>query len=326
MNKPSLYETEIFRTVTHSPIVLNGEQFNLSSYPYLDIVLTDYCNSRCKFCIADLLEEKLVCNPDTFKQQITYAYEDLGVKEVLLLGGEPTVSMHLFDIILYLRAFDFNKICITTNGKRCKDEEYARKLMSSGITHMNVSFMSVDAEAQNFVHGAKNNMTLEELKKLYEISCEYGVHLRVNNNVYKTNNSTYESLMAFYEAVKDSCDSIKFSPLLKTDSFSVIPEVNNFNRFYMLDDEHYEGLFNGVVESFESDYPIVKNENVFGFVEYKMICLPTPIIFNYNHRGRMMKQATECKQINNIKLLPNGNLSRSWNRDELHHVIRFGDA
>jgi hypothetical protein len=55
-----------------------------------------------------------------------------------------------------------------------------------------------------------------------------------------------------------------------------------------------------------------------------MICLNKPIILNWNvgkYTG-MMKGVTEQKQINNIKLLPNNELSLSWNRELDKYFIR----
>ena len=45
----------------------NGKSYLLNKEPYLDIVLTDYCNANCNFCIADLIHKKLSCNIDIFK-------------------------------------------------------------------------------------------------------------------------------------------------------------------------------------------------------------------------------------------------------------------
>lgn len=71
------------------------------------------------------------------------------------------------------------------------------------------------------------------------------------------------------------------------------------------------------------EWPFMVNTRTFGFVEYRAVLAPTPIILSHNHRGEMLKLAVELRKINNIKLLPNGNLSRSWNRESMEHVIKF---
>lgn len=313
--------SEVMRVVKYSYIEIHGTQYKLSNYPYLDIVLTDFCNSSCRFCIADLLEEKIQCNPEVFKIQISKAVNELGVKEVLLVGGEPTVSKDLFNIINFCKTLPLNKICITTNGKRLADKVFLKSLMSSGITHMNISIMSFNSDAQLFVHRTASNMTLELLADIYNTSREHSVSIRINNNVYRGNNDSVDSLLEFYNTVKPYCDSVKFSPLLKTDSYSVIPETNAFNRDYILDPDEYEKLFNQAIKELGGN--TLSNTRTFGFVEYRMVLQEVPVIFNYNHRGQMLLRATEFNEINNIKLLPNGNLSRSWNRNEASHVLFF---
>jgi molybdenum cofactor biosynthesis enzyme MoaA len=92
------------------------------------------------------------------KEKIKYAIEQMGVREVLLLGGEPTINDDIFEIIDYLKQFNLNKICTTTNGHRMAlDYSYAEKLMSSGITHINLSVMNLDK---------KNNVIYQVVKHI----------------------------------------------------------------------------------------------------------------------------------------------------------------
>ena len=336
---PSILDSEIFRTSSYTPKVIRGEEFQLADYPYLDVVMTDRCNSKCKFCIGDLLHDKIDGDLESFTAQIDHVVRNLNVREILLLGGEPTIAPMLFPLLEWLGG-DFrrqgglrmlNKVCMTSNGKKLKDPEFRAKLFRHGIiTHLNLSLMSLDSEQQNFIHGSRSNVTLEDLQRIWWDCLHYGVNLRINTNVYKTNNDTSMKMFDFIHSVDGMCNSIKFSPLLQTDSFSVIPEVNEFNREYILTPDTYEELFNSTARILGQDGGLtIHNPNTFGFVEYTMVTpgkgekLNVPVIFNYNHRGRMLHQATVYKQINNIKLLPNGNLSRSWNREELDHVIRF---
>jgi molybdenum cofactor biosynthesis enzyme MoaA len=90
--KISEYEIFKFGENKYTKWYNNGKYFLLNKEPYLDIVLTDYCNANCKFCIADLIHDKLNGDFDVFKQKILFAIEKMNVKEVLILGGEPTMS------------------------------------------------------------------------------------------------------------------------------------------------------------------------------------------------------------------------------------------
>jgi|GEM_PF-3060732 len=314
-------EYEICRKVDYKDFDNNGKNFLLSTYPYLDIVFNDYCNAQCKFCISHLIHKKEICDIEKHKPKIKYAIENMGVKEVLLLGGEPTINNDIFEIIKYLRQFDLSKICITTNGHRIsKDLDYCRKLMSSGITHMNISVMTLDEDKQKFISGSVTYVSLEHLKEFKKIANEYNVSIRINNNCFKGNNDNLDDILYFYNQVKDYCNSVKISPLLKTDSFSTVNEVTEFNREHILSDEDYDYLWYNIENNF-ADYPIIRNKETFGFVEYSMILLDKPIIINYNQHGKLREKVIKENKINNLKLLVNSELSLSWNREETEYFI-----
>ncbi len=106
LNK-TLDNFEIFRSNSYTPY--KGTSLSLNKEPYLDIILTDFCNRKCSFCVADLIDKKKVSDTSIFKEQIDYALSNFGVKEVLLVGGEPTLAKNLFDIISYLKTKKRNK-------------------------------------------------------------------------------------------------------------------------------------------------------------------------------------------------------------------------
>lgn len=317
----NIKDYEIFRKINYKEFINNGRKFLLSTYPYLDIVFNDHCNARCKFCISHLVHKKEFCDIENHKQKIKYAIENLGVKEVLLLGGEPTINDDIFIILDYLKQFNLNKICLTTNGHRmAKDMEYTKKLFSSGITHINLSLMNIDNETQKYISGTNTYIGLDDLKDFKSIADENNVMIRINNNSFRYNNDNLIDIVDFYNSVKDYCHSVKFSPLLKTDDFSTVNEVTEFNRTHTLSDEQYDTLWSNV-EDYFSSYPIVRNKETFGFVEYSMIMLDTPIILNYNQHGKLREKVVKENKINNLKLLATGDLSLSWNREEHDYFI-----
>jgi molybdenum cofactor biosynthesis enzyme MoaA len=314
---------EIFRANKYSPITINNKDYNINQQPYLDVVVTDRCNRKCKFCIADLVENKEQCKIRTTREQIDYAIENYNVKELLFVGGEPTIFSGLFDILDYFAVgpdFPLKKICITTNGDMLKKQKFRTRLFNS-VTHVNLSLMHTDIQKQANIADKNVGITINELKEIYTAAKEQHVELRINCNVFHGNLDGYQEIMEFYNIVKDYCDSVKFSPLLRVDDYSVVNEVVQFVKDNILSDEEYEQLFKNV-EAAYCKYPIVRNPLTFGFVEYSMICAETPIILNYNHRGMMADKARRG-YINNIKLLTNGNLSLSWNKEDKSKVIRF---
>lgn len=180
--------------------------------------------------------------------------------------------------------------------------------------------MNLDRDKQTYISGSNTYVSLLHLSKFMDFAESNNVKIRINNNCFKGNNEHTIEIIEFYNLVKNFCHSVKFSPLLKTDSFSTVNEVTEFNNSHILTDEHYDNLWHKVERHF-GEYPIVRNKETFGFVEYSMIMLNTPIILNYNQHGRLREKVVREGKINNIKLLVTGNLSLSWNREERDYFI-----
>jgi molybdenum cofactor biosynthesis enzyme MoaA len=316
---------EIFKRNTYHDFKNNGKTFLINDEPYLDIVLGDHCSLNCSFCIADLIHDKLRNDIDVMKEKVLFAVKNMRVKEVLLLGGEPTSQRSLIPMIEFLSKLGLNKIVMTTNGlKMARNHEYARMIFKSGLTHLNISFMNIDQYKQKEITASKTPLTVSDIQHIYSIAKEHGVNVRVNNNVFKGNNDSVYEMNKFYSHISQCCDSVKFSPLLKTDSFSVVDEKTKWVNENILSDKDYDTLF----EDLENHYSeskgisIIKNNALFGFVKNTMIPLKTPIILNWNQHGKMMDKVVNEKKINNIKLLPNGELSLSWNREMKGYFIK----
>ena len=321
----NIQDFEIFKGNAYTPFENGGKQYLLNREPYLDIVLSDYCNCDCSFCIADLLHDKLRLNFEKGIAKVKFAVDNMRVKEVLLLGGEPTTSIILIPFIEFLKTQDLNKIIMTTNGLNlARNEAYREKIFSSGLTHVNISFMSLDLDAQTDVTKAKQPLTLEDIAAISKTARKYGVNLRINNNVWLGNNDSLDRMTEFYSAVVPYVDSIKFSPLLKTDAFSVVDFKTQWVKDNILSDERYDELFESL-EKFYSNLrgvSIIVNNEQFGFVKNSMIPLSVPIILNWNQHGQMMNKVVNERKINNLKLLPNGELSLSWNRELTEYFIK----
>ena len=320
---------EIFKFADniYTEFVNNGKVYNLNRSPYLDIVLTDYCNSDCNFCIADLVHDKKVIDFDVAKEKILYAVNKMNVREVLLLGGEPTMSKHLIPMIKFLKTLNLDKIVMTTNGiKLAQNSDYRKMVLSSGLTHINVSFMNIDKQKQAAISNAKFVVGTEDVSNIYGACRDNGVSMRINANIFNGNLDTIDEIDLFYHTVRNVCNSVKFSPILPVDSFSVVNVKTEWCRKNLIDDALLDILFHQIEEfySYKYDVSVITNDLQFGFVKNSIIPLKTPIVLNWNfgrHTG-MMKRVVDYKQINNIKLLANGELSLSWNRDLPEYFIK----
>ena len=323
------YEIFKFSQNRYTEFENNGQSYLLNEHPYLDIVLTDKCNANCWFCCADLIHKKLDCDIEKFKAKILFAIEKMNVREVLLLGGEPTISKHLIPLIQWLSTLGLDKIVMTTNGMRmAKSPSYCSQLLTSGLTHINISFMNLDIGKRERIANA-GTIAITDIKKIHNVASSNGVKLRINNNIFRNNNDYLREVKLFYAMMSRYSDSIKFSPLLEVDSFSVVNVKTAWAKENRLPDETVESLFNEIQDYYANvhDVSVIHNDNQFGFVKNSLIPLKVPIILNWNfgnYTGMMSKVVNERK-INNIKLLPNNELSLSWNREMPKYFINTGD-
>ena len=97
------------------------------------IEVNNYCELKCRFCIADLGYKYPSTNISTeLIDEIINTYQNDKHKAVFITGGEPLLHPKIADII---RNFAINGYYtyITTNGQKFSDEEFAVNFMYSGV-------------------------------------------------------------------------------------------------------------------------------------------------------------------------------------------------
>ncbi|MFN8595131.1 MAG: GTP 3',8-cyclase MoaA [Anaerolineae bacterium] len=113
---------------------------------YLRISLTDKCNMRCVYCMAEdmvfMPTAELMTTAEVLR--LVRIFARLGVDKVRLTGGEPTVHPDLIEIVRGIRETGITRISMTTNGLRLA--ELAAPLKAAGMERVNVSVDTLDPE------------------------------------------------------------------------------------------------------------------------------------------------------------------------------------
>ena len=114
---------------------------------YLRISLTDHCNLRCLYCMP----EEMVFRPSAELMQddevITFArmFTSLGFEKIRLTGGEPTIRLHVVDLVHQIaHTPGVNKLTMTTNGVLLS--KYAVPLAQAGLQRVNISLDTLDPD------------------------------------------------------------------------------------------------------------------------------------------------------------------------------------
>jgi cyclic pyranopterin phosphate synthase len=112
---------------------------------YLRISLTDHCNLRCVYCMP----EDMTFRPNAELLQddevllLVRLFAHLGFDKFRLTGGEPTVRLHIVDLVRQIaRVPGVRSLSMTTNGVLLP--RLARPLAEAGLQRVNVSLDTLD--------------------------------------------------------------------------------------------------------------------------------------------------------------------------------------
>jgi MoaA/NifB/PqqE/SkfB family radical SAM enzyme len=120
------------------------ERLRASQSPQKVIMNVTYvCNNHCTFCAVGTRTQ--VHGHPTRQREHLDKYRRLGVRMVDFDGGEPTLNPELIPLIRYARAIGYERINVTTNGRLAFYADFARKLVTSGLTTLLFSVHGPDA-------------------------------------------------------------------------------------------------------------------------------------------------------------------------------------
>ena len=114
----------------------------------LRISVTDRCNFRCTYCMPfdeyEWIEKKEILSFEEI-ERLARLFIPLGVDKIRLTGGEPLLRKDLDKLVARLTALTgLRDLCLTTNASHLA--EMAAPLKAAGLTRINVSLDTLDAE------------------------------------------------------------------------------------------------------------------------------------------------------------------------------------
>ncbi len=107
--------------------------------------VTYVCNNRCTFCAVGTRTQ--VDGHPTRQREHLDRYRAQGVTMVDFDGGEPTLNPELVPLVRYARSIGYDRVNVTTNGRMCTYEGFARTLVRSGVTTLLFSVHGHDAQS-----------------------------------------------------------------------------------------------------------------------------------------------------------------------------------
>ncbi len=112
----------------------------------LEINLGHICNNICSFCVSGHLTQQGLAKPvpvDPIKKVMQKAYNQ-GTRQVILLGGEPTIQKNFFPALEYAASIGFEKIIVFTNLVRGREPAFLQRVAAYPAVHWRVSIQGGD--------------------------------------------------------------------------------------------------------------------------------------------------------------------------------------
>ena len=176
----------------------------------LRVQLTDACNFRCFYCMPPHVQflPSRECLRAAELIEICSILADLGIEEIRISGGEPTIRQDFDEIVRGLSALPLKKLGVTTNGFCLKEKLSIFK--ETRCRHINVSLDSLREERFRAITRA------DHFKNVYQgilAAQEMGFHVKVNVVLMKDFND--DEIFDFIEFSRRFGIDVRFLELMK---------------------------------------------------------------------------------------------------------------
>ena len=148
---------------------------------YLRISVTDRCNFRCQYCMAEsmtFMPKRELLTLDEIAL-IAERFIDHGIRKIRLTGGEPLVRRDMKDVVQRLgrkvKTGELEELTLTTNGSLLG--EYAEHLAAHNVRRINVSMDTLDPEKfAEITRGARIDQVLAGIAS----ARQSGISVKIN--------------------------------------------------------------------------------------------------------------------------------------------------
>jgi cyclic pyranopterin phosphate synthase len=166
---------------------------------YLRVSVTDRCNFRCVYCMAEqmtFLPRKDLLTLGEL-DRVCSAFIRRGVRKLRVTGGEPLVRKNIMQLFRtlsrHLDSGDLEELTLTTNGSELG--KYAEDLAAFGVRRVNVSIDSLDPQKfKAITRWGELKVVLDAIDKAEAA----GLHVKINAVALKgVNEYEIEDLIRF---------------------------------------------------------------------------------------------------------------------------------
>ncbi len=167
------------------------------SITYLRVSVTDRCDFRCVYCMAEdmtfLPKAELLTLEEL--ERVCAAFIGLGVKKIRLTGGEPLVRKNVMSLVQglagYLDGGGLEELTLTTNASQLA--RHADELARLGVKRINVSLDTLDADK---FRALTRWGDLAQVMRGIDAAQRAGLHIKINAVALKgVNDGEFDELI-----------------------------------------------------------------------------------------------------------------------------------
>jgi cyclic pyranopterin phosphate synthase len=181
---------------------------------YLRISVTDRCDLRCRYCMAERMQFLPKREILTLEEMVMLSdiLISRGVRKIRLTGGEPLVRKGVMELVKALGqriGAGLDELVLTTNGTRL--EGFAGALHDAGVRRINVSLDS--RRPERFGHITRGG-DLNQVLRGIDAALAAGLSVKINMvALAKINEDEIESMLSWCAAMALDLTLIETMPL-----------------------------------------------------------------------------------------------------------------
>lgn len=175
------------------------------------------CNNQCAFCYAQHAKGTDMSFEDAKK--CVDALVELGVKSIVLIGGEPTIYKHFFELESYISKKG-TRVSVATNGRVFSNKDFAKKMIASGVSSVNISIKGFNE--REYITITKHRGCAEMVLG-YQNLCNLGLQPILSYVISQNDTNKIDELLAFMSMNK--MDRILFQfvkPVVEPNSHKIM--------------------------------------------------------------------------------------------------------
>lgn len=199
MNRGSNYIRGLFPEVAllSSLIISTERRLTMNIVPKAAwLTVNRACNFRCKWCYAKGtdFDDKQTLTMDLALRLLSIV-RDLGIKNITLIGGEPTLWKHLMDFNIKCREIGMQTTLIT-NAYRFGDNDYWDKYIKYSNDKVGASLKAFDVDSATELAGIRDfevlKIGLQRMTSCFKGGISFLCNSFVNNDLMSLARTAYE--------------------------------------------------------------------------------------------------------------------------------------